>query len=253
MTNGASLGAVGNYSACAGCVNPSSSLVSGIINPGDPLSTLPMPAYTGQPCFDQSIWSLLSGLLCTQKAVNLDTGTYQPGVYCGGITVNSGADVSFSPGMYILAGGSGLTFAAGRVRGVGVTFYLTDTNGWPCTGVTGGGGAIGAVSVNSLADVDVSAPTAGSYAGILFFGNRFDTTKVPSNTINGGSNFKIDGAVYFPNSLLSFSGSSDANGYMLLIADKINFTGGSTLNLINLPAAFANNNPAFKQWVSVAE
>src|SRR3989442_3808832 len=42
------------------------------------------------------------------------------------------------------------------------------------------------------------------------------------------SNFKIDGAIYFPNSLLSFSGSSDANGYMLLIADKINFTGNST-------------------------
>jgi len=40
---------------------------------------------------------------------------------------------------------------------------------------------------------------------------------------------------------------------MLLIADKINFTGTSTLALANLPSEFANNNPAFKQWVSVAE
>ena len=253
MTNGASLGAVGNYSACAGCVNPSYALDSGIINPGDPLSTLPMPTYSSQPCFNQTTWSMASGTLCAENAANLASGTYQPGVYCGGITVNSGMDVILSPGMYILAGGSGLTFNAGKVRGDGVTFYMTDANGWPCTGVTGGNVYPGGVSVNSSADVEVSAPTTGSYAGMLFFGNRFDTTHLANNTINGGSNFKIDGAIYFPNSLVSFSGSSNSNGYMLLVADKINFTGNSTLNLNNLPAAFATNNPAFQSWVSVAE
>ena len=134
-----------------------------------------------------------------------------------------------------------------------MTFYFTDTNGWPCTGVTGSSVNTGAISISSSADVTVSAPTAGSYAGILFFGNRFDTTKVPESKINGGSNFVIDGAIYFPNSLLSFSGSSDASGYMLIVANKINFTGASTLTLNNLPSAFANNNPAFKQWVAVAE
>ncbi len=253
MTNGASLGAVGNYSVCAGCINPSYALDSGIKNPGDPLSALPMPTYSSQPCFNQTTWSLASGVLCTENAVNLTSGTYQPGVYCGGITVNSSMDVTFSPGMYIMAGGSGLTFAAGRVRGDGVSFYFTDANGWPCTGVTGGSVYPGAVSVNSQADAALTAPTTGTYAGILFFGNRFDTTHLANTVINGGSNFKLDGAIYFPNTTLSFSGASDANGYMLLIADKINFTGSSTLTLNNLPPEFANNNPAFKQWISMTE
>jgi Putative Flp pilus-assembly TadE/G-like len=253
LTNGASLGAVGNYSACTGCVNPSYALDSGIISPGDPLSTLPMPTYSSQPCFDQTSWSMASGVLCTEKTTGAASGTYQPGVYCGGITINSGVDVNFSPGMYVLAGGTGLTINAGRVRGNGVTFYFTDANGWPCKGVTGSSVDPGALSVSNSADVAVTAPTSGAYAGMLFFGNRFDTTKLSNNHVNGGTNFVIDGAIYFPHSALSFSGSSDPNGYMLIIADTITFTGNSTLTLNNMPPEFASNNPAFKQWVSAAE
>jgi hypothetical protein len=79
-------------------------------------------------------------------------------------------------------------------------------------------------------------------------------TQAPSpNHINGGAGFVLNGAIYMPNSPLSFEGNSNSDGYMMLIAATVDFTGGATLNLNNFPDAFANNNPAFKKWIVLGE
>src|SRR5262249_22209415 len=126
-------------------------------------------------------------------------------------------------------------------------------NGWPCTGVTGSNGDVGSLSISSQAAATLSAPTSGTYAGILFFSNRNDTSKVPDSKINGGARFTMNGSIYLPNSTLAYTGSSDSSGYLILVANKIGFTGSSTLTLTNLPSDFSTNNPAFKKWAAMAE
>lgn len=252
MTNGASIGSVGDYDADgSGSINPPTSISGGAPFPGDPLITLPMPTYSTQPCWNGT--TMIAGP-CTDNA-NLPTGTYQPGVYCGGITINSGSVVNLLPGVYILAGGGGLRFNGGTTTANGVTFYVTDTDTWPCSGFHGSQQYPSTVTMNSSAGVTLTAPVEGVYAGIALMVNRDLTgSHAPSpNHINGGAGFVLDGAIYMPNSPLSFEGNSDSNGYLMLIAATLDFTGGATLNLNNFPTAFANNNPAFKKWVVLGE
>jgi hypothetical protein len=144
---------------------------------------------------------------------------------------------------------------AGTVTANGVAFYITDTTGWSCTGLNGSNANAGPVTVNSQANLTLTAPTDGTYAGIALFENRgIASNKSSDATINGGAGITIDGALYFPNSNLSFSGNSDSSGYLMLIANTVTFSGVSTMTLNNFPTAFANNNPAaFKKWVVMAE
>jgi Predicted membrane protein (DUF2134). len=252
MTNGASIGTVGGNSLDGGAaVSPSTAISSGVIPAADPLSTLPMPTPSlGTPCFDGT--SMITGP-CTSNGT-LASGSYSPGVYCGGITIGSGINVNFSPGLYIIAGGSGLRMTAGTVTANGVTFYITDASGWPCSGLNGSAANAGSVSVNSQANLTLTAPTDGTYAGMALFENRNLTANKSSDaTINGGAGLTIDGAIYFPNSNLSFAGTSDSNGYLMLIAQTVTFTGTTTMTLNNFPAAFASNNPGFKKWIVMAE
>jgi hypothetical protein len=108
--------------------------------------------------------------------------------------------------------------------------------------------------VNSQANLTLNAPTDGTYAGIALFENRALTGHQASDaSINGGAGATVDGAIYFPHSNLSFGGNSDSNGYLLLVADTVTFTGSTTLTLNNFPTAFANNNPAFKKWIVMGE
>jgi len=79
-------------------------------------------------------------------------------------------------------------------------------------------------------------------------------TNVPTSTINGGSTSTMNGAFYFPQTdPLNFSGNSSVDGYMMVLAKTIDFNGATTLNLLNFPAAFADNFPAFASWVTMAE
>jgi hypothetical protein len=40
---------------------------------------------------------------------------------------------------------------------------------------------------------------------------------------------------------------------MMVIADVITFAGNTTMSVLNFPAEFAANNPAFAKWVVMAE
>src|SRR5260370_27992285 len=203
MTNGASIGTVGGNSLDGGAVvNTSTSLSSGIIPAPDPLSTQPMPAPSlGTPCFDGTT---MINVPCTSNGT-LANGSYSPGVYGGGITIGSGINVNFSPGLYIIAGGSGLRITAGTVTANGVTFYITDAAGWPCSGLNGSNANAGVVSVNSQANLTLTAPNDGTYAGIALFENRNLTANKSSDaTINGGDGVTTAGAIYFPKTNLSF-------------------------------------------------
>jgi Flp pilus assembly protein TadG len=157
---------------------------------------------------------------CDYTSVKISTKvSLSPGVYCNGITINAGGDVTLASGNYILNGG-GLTISgASSVNGSGVFFYNT-ASGYSFAPLTMSGGT---------ATINLSAPTSGTYEGILFFGDR-NITSASKNAITGGTNVTLSGSVYVPSQQLVFSGGSTTNPMTLaLIADTLEVSGGSYL------------------------
>jgi hypothetical protein len=140
-----------------------------------------------------------------------------PGTYCGGITISNGY-TNFNAGTYILAGGGLTTQGGPLMTGTGITFYnTTGTGGYKPINLTGGSTS------------NFSAPTSGPLTGILFFQDRSIPSSAAGSTVSGSATSTFDGALYFPTTTLSYSGSSSLNGYNIVIADKLSLSGSSTI------------------------
>jgi hypothetical protein len=152
------------------------------------------------------------------------------GTYCGGIAVTGNAWMHFNSGTYVLAGG-GMNISSNTVMtGTAVTFYNT----------TGTGG-YGAISMNGNTSANLSAPTSGPLAGILFFQDRSIPSTAASSTISGNSTSTFDGALYFPTTQVTFGGNSSANGYSIVVADRLMLSGNSTVG--NNYSSLSNGSP----------
>jgi len=191
----------------------SSTPTTGIAAFGDPL------AWEAEPTVGQ----------CTSYHVqNISTSqTLNPGLYCGGLKLNAGANVTFNPGTYIMNGG-GLTILAGATAtGSSVTFFLTGQNT-----SNGSANAYGGIQIAGSATVNLSAPcdsSSGGIEGMLFFQDRAMTNGAGS-VINGGANSSFTGALYFPTTALSYSGNSGSNQYTLVVADTLSVAGTANIN-----------------------
>lgn len=162
----------------------------------DPLASLPAPTYSG----------------CDQTNFQPGGGTFtlQPGVYCGGIKVSAQAVLNFSPGTYILNGGGlDITSNQATLNGSGVFFYNT-ANGF----------AFNPITIASGASVNFTAPTSGTYKGVMMFQDRSILSSATS-AIGGGANQTYTGTIYMPNGNLSYSGGSSTNSLTvaLVVAD----------------------------------
>ncbi|HEY2445355.1 MAG TPA: TadG family pilus assembly protein [Rhizomicrobium sp.] len=138
--------------------------------------------------------------------------TLPAGYYCNGLSISGSA--TFSPGVYYVDGNFAIQ-GNGTVTGTGVTFYVTKK---------------GTTYIAGTSTVTLSAPTSGTYAGILFFGDR-TATNSNSNQIVGTSSSTLTGVLYFPTQQLTYSGNS--GGPMTctqLIADMITMTGSTTVS-----------------------
>ena len=171
----------------------------------DPFADLPAPSYQG----------------CNQSNLHLVSGSYylQPGVYCGGIQIGS-ATVNFAPGMYVINGG-GLQISStnAAVNGSGVTFYNTSH-----------GYSFGPLTIAGNASVNLSAPTSGTYKGVLFYQDR-NIQSSASSAIGGGSAEQFAGTLYMPSAQLSFAGGTADNMVtMALVVKQLNIVGNSYIN-----------------------
>jgi len=196
-----------------------------VTSPGDPLASIAAPT-TG----------MIVGRTPTYYDMNSKptNNTLSPGVYCGGLTIGNtnGTAFTMSPGVYIIAGG-GLVFnSQASVSGSGVTIYNTSSSGWGCASSYN----YTPVTISGQVTANLSAPTTGSLAGILFFGNRTGcpTPGACQDQINGGSTAILNGALYFKSDQLTITGSN-ASGYMMLVADKIYINGNSNFGTTGDP------------------
>jgi hypothetical protein len=191
-----------NQSSCA----PSPTPTTGLQAVSDPLAYVPAPSTSGS-------------CTATNYTLNGGTATISHGIYCGGITVQGNGTLTLNAGTYILMGG-GLTVSGGsNIIGNGVTFYNTKNSTYSYKPITVSGG-----STTSLI-----APTTGSLEGILFFEDR-SITSSQKNAVSGTSGTVLQGALYFLNDELDYSGGSSATAYTISVANIIQFTGPSVIN-----------------------
>ncbi|MBI3676306.1 MAG: hypothetical protein HY243_06780 [Proteobacteria bacterium] len=184
---------VGGFSVDSGLHLNSCSAPIGNAPPAtDPYASLPAPTI---PASCSSVSSSLS-----------------PGKYCSGLSLSG--SVTLAPGVYVVTGGDLKINANANLTGSGVTFYLT-------------GGAT--VQMNGNASVNLTAPTSGTYSGVLMYGDR--TQAWASNKINGTASSLMTGAIYFPSQEVQLLGNfSGSGGCMQVVADNIYYSGNSTFS-----------------------
>ena len=184
----------------------------------DPYATLPDPAPTGCAAPPE---------IGPQATVSIGPTTPGWNSTEGSICFN-GLDVqgslNFPSGARVYINGSQLHFGAqAHVTGTNVTFILTSTN------ATSNPASIATLSMNGGADLDITAPSSGPYAGVAFYEDR----RAPiGRTIlyNGNSGSTINGAMYFPRSYFEYSGNAQTAATCIqLIARRLNFTGNGTI------------------------
>jgi hypothetical protein len=143
--------------------------------------------------------------------------TISPGVYCGGINLDSHAHLTLNPGVYIIktadSHGNAINLGAQTtLTGTGVTIYIE----------------AGGVVMTGGATVNLTAPSSGTYQGILFYQDRSDTT--PS-TLVGGTGQLMNGVLYFPAANLTYTGGSSTNATATtIVSDTLTMVGNSFIN-----------------------
>lgn len=179
----------------------------------DPLSGLPNPSGFGTP---------QNGTVNSNQTRTLNPGTYN------GMNIRGTANLN--PGVYIIDGGEFRVNAQATVRGENVTIILTSQ-----TAATNPG-SIATVTINGGATMDLTAPTAGTYKGILFYQDRRAASAGQTNKINGNASSRYQGAIYFPGTTVEFTGTQGMTiDCVQLVARRLTFIGNSTVRNVCPP------------------
>jgi Flp pilus assembly protein TadG len=170
----------------------------------DPFARVSAPAYGGCDHVDARIGG--------------GTVTFSPGVYCGGIEMTGGVDATFLPGRYVIRNGPLKSGGGGSITGDGVVFQFTGTDAY--ANVSGGG------------DIHLTAPPSGALAGFVFF--QDDTAEAGlKNKLSGGGTMYYEGAVYFPDQHVEWSGGSvgTAPPWTMFVARSLLISGGGAFQM----------------------
>lgn len=178
----------------------------GMPEKADPLASLAAPAVS----------------TCENTDTSYSSGnhTLSPGVYCGGISLSGDAQVTMEPGNYIVTGDSSDTFSVtgqASVTGNGVmTYFDGDTS----------------LSINGQGSLNLTAPSEGTYAGVLFFGDP-NSDPDTQHMVTGNGSAIFDGIMYFPNAIAKINGNGNTTAntkISAIMARQLRFGGNGTLN-----------------------
>ena len=111
-------------------------------------------------------------------------------------------------------------FIQGSLSCTACTFVLTNKDA---------SSPIGNIKVNASANINLTAPTSGTYKGISIFQDRRATDCNVCNKVNGNSGSIIQGAIYFPSQELEYNGTGTTAAICtMFVARRLNFSGNST-------------------------
>jgi Flp pilus assembly protein TadG len=171
----------------------------------DPLAYLPRPAPPS-PCGAQ---------IQVQPGA---TRSVAPGCYKGWDIKGT---ANLSPGTYFIDGSTVNLGSQAALNGTGVTIILTSTT-------PGATNSFAGLSINGGAKLNLTAPTFGTYEGVLMY--RDPRAAAGSFQINGNSASRIEGAFYFPKDHLTYNGTSGMRTECVqFVARRITVSGNSTI------------------------
>jgi hypothetical protein len=194
----------GNYTTSGGGSFSGTMNLNSLAVP-DPLADLPVPDPTKmvQQTTHKEQWT--SG-----------TRIIYPGVYKGGISASSTANVVMMPGIYYMDEGGFQFTGGGSLIGEGVMIYNKPGNGQS-----------NGVDISASGTVTLSPPTSGIYQGLLLFQER--TSNVAAS-LSGGSNMTITGTFYFAGAQLNVTGSAGFTNFgSQYISNTLNVQGTGQL------------------------
>jgi len=201
-----------------GSISSSTRVVLGIstqCNP--PLPTV--PTYTGSSCTADPLTHYGNGGSSYSVGPSSTYSTTQSGnlVCYTSLTVGTNGDkVNLNPGVYVISNGE-LHFESGannasNTGGNGVFFYLVGT---------------ASLVIDNGANVNLTAPTSGTYSGALIFQDPADTATM---SVQGGSNTSFNGAIYASTAAVTLGNGSGTAIDADLVAKTLTMNGGGTLN-----------------------
>ncbi len=173
----------------------------------DPYDHLSMPSEATGSC--------LSPDTSLKGTINFTT----PGRYCDWYNVGNGGEIKFStPGNYVFDGamGAGISFksSSAKMTGSEVTLFFMNDSTMSLSG----------------ASVDLSAPTSGTYKGILFYGDPVTNTRDEWMTVEANATSKLEGVIYFPTWNLKYAGGATINSECTsLVVNSVTFIGNSEM------------------------
>ncbi|HYN80751.1 MAG TPA: pilus assembly protein TadG-related protein, partial [Gemmatimonadaceae bacterium] len=218
-----SLAVTGGINQSGGTVVvPAGSTATGLPLATDPLAYLSVPPF----CSASPNPSCVEATTCDYTNMKVDNAslTLSPGIYCGGINITGTGTATLNPGLYILRGG-GLEMGGGVITGTGVT--LVNTNGIDPNGRD----KFMKIKLGSASYANLSAPTTGALAGILFYQDPAGglSGAVYENEISSGSNSVFNGTLYFPTQPLEIASGSRTTVTGGIVATNLEVTSNSQL------------------------
>jgi hypothetical protein len=172
-----------------------------------------------------STWPTPSSTSCTYSNGNYNGGsvTLNPGTYCGWFNFNSSPTVVFNPGTYVVKNG-GWNVNGGTWTGSGVTFFFADTS---------------KIQFNSAVKTALSAPTSGTYKGLLFGEpSGLSSSQFVFNTANGHN---LKGVMHLPSRQVTFNSGADVTTDELFMVFDTLILNAMTWNFTTYGSAGSSN------------
>lgn len=228
------------------------------------VSGFPSPIHSGYPVqadpFAGTAKPSTSGLTgtCTQSSPCTPTCTTSaatvnaPGVYTG--SAGSNCEYDFSPGTFIFEGGAlnlqGTTNASACTgttctwpTATDGTFFFFTTTTYPSTG-----GTCSDVVLNGKANTTLSAPTSGTYQGMLMWidGNCTNNGggQVTGMSIGGNGAVNATGSIYVPSGTVSGNGNNSVVAVTQIIANQVNTQNADFTMNYTAASTFKGKHPA---------
>lgn len=134
--------------------------------------------------------------------------TVATGVHCN-VTFNGSPTITFSPGLHIISGrmiiNSGSTVIAN-----GVTFYFPDTNS--------------EIRANGNLTFTGTAPTSGTYKGILMFEKTSDAANNANKVqyiFNGSNGETLQGIIHLPNRNVTYNSTTNTAEQISMVVNQM--------------------------------
>jgi Flp pilus assembly protein TadG len=156
----------------------------------------------------------------------LGAGNYTIG---GNFSSTGSSSITIGSGLYTVGGNLQLT-GSGSMTGTGVTFYDQ-----------------GSVTLTGSGNMDLTAPTSGTYSGVLVFEPASDTSAM---AITGSGGDVLQGIVDAPDAPLTLTGSGSMSVSLDIIVDTVTVTGSGSITDTNY-SVVTNTNSVLSKLIMV--